>query len=298
MKKRFFAFLLMLGICSTTIEAQAVPVLNTVTLDDIAPTSGSSATKLPDGVLQLTDNSVADPTYQIGSAYTTSPVGIETFNASFSFQYSDSFPKHGSADGIVFVIKNPDSATAGGDGGGLGYGLITTGNGTYTGIPNSVGIEFDNWYNSEVGDPSGNHIGININGSVVSVATLDISPEFNGTGPWYAWVDYDGNLLSVSVSQTDLKPDAAMLTYSIGNIKSVIDASSAQIGFTGSTGWATQTQQVLSFDYNDPPGAVPEPGTVTLLGVGGLLLTGWMRKQRQVTEPDKSLAGGPDVLPG
>jgi hypothetical protein len=279
-KKQLLATLIMLGCSGITSQAYAVPVLNTITLDDIAPTPGSSATKLPDGVLQLTDNSLSDPEYQIGSAYSTSPVGIETFNATFSFQYSGTYPAHGSADGIVFVIKNPASATSGGDGGGLGYGTITTGNGSYTGIPNSVGIEFDNWYNPEVGDPSSNHIGINVNGSVVSQGTVDISPEFNGSGPWYAWVDYDGSLLSVSVNQTNLKPDSAMLSYNIGNIQSVIDSPAATVGFTGSTGWATQTQQVLSFDYNDPPRAVPEPGTVTLLGIGGALVSIWTRRKR------------------
>lgn len=270
----------MLGCFGITSQAHAVPVLNSVTLDDIAPTPGSSATKLPDGVLQLTDNSLSDPSYQIGTAYSTSPVGIETFKATFSFQYSGTYPAHGSADGIVFVIKNPGSPASGGDGGGLGYGAITTGNGTYTGIPNSVGIEFDNWYNPEVGDPSSNHIGINVNGSVVSQGTVDISPEFNGNGPWYAWVDYDGSLLSVSVSQTNLKPASAMLSYNIGNLQSVIDSPSAMVGFTGATGWATQTQQVLSFDYDDPPLAVPEPGTVTLLGVGGALVSFWTRRKR------------------
>ena len=281
MKRQLLATLFMLGCFGITSQAHAVPVLNSVTLDDIAPTPGSSATKLPNGVLQLTDNSVSDPAYQIGSAYSTSPVGIETFNATFSFQYSGTYPEHGSADGIVFVIKNPGSATSGGDGGGLGYGTITTGNGSYTGIPNSVGIEFDNWYNSEVGDPSANHIGINVNGSVVSQGTVDISPEFNGTGPWYAWVDYDGSIMSVSVSQTNLKPGSAMLSYNIGNIQTLIDSPAAMVGFTGSTGWATQTQQVLSFDYNDPPLAVPEPNTVALLGVGGVLVSLWKRRKGQ-----------------
>lgn len=280
MKKHVHATLFMLlGCLSINSQASAVPVLNTVTLDDIAPTAGSSATKLPDGVLQLTDNTKPDASYQIGSAYSTSPVGIESFNATFSFQFSGTATGQGSADGIVFVIKNPDSPTSGGDGGGLGYGTIATDSGSYSGIPKSVGIEFDNWYNPEVSDPSGNHIGININGSVVSAATLDISPDFNGSGLWNAWVDYNGSVLSVSVSQTDAQPESPMLSYTIGNIQSLIDSPAAVIGFTGATGWATQTQQVSSLYYNDPP--VPEPGAVALLGVGGVLVRGWAKKRRR-----------------
>ena len=294
---------MLLGCLGINSQASAVPVLNTVTLDDIAPTAGSSATKLPDGVLQLTDNTKPDASYQIGSAYSTSPVGIESFHATFSFQFSGTAPGRGSADGIVFVIKNPDSPTSGGDGGGLGYGTITTDSGSYSGIPKSVGIEFDNWNNSEVNDPSGNHIGIDINGSVVSVATLDISPDFNGRGrwnawgdvngrgrwnawgdvngrrSWNAWIDYDGSVLSVSVSQTDVQPESPMLSYTIGNIQSLIDSPDATIGFTGATGWATQTQQVSSLYYSDPP--LPEPGAVALLGVGGVLVRGWTKKRRR-----------------
>jgi hypothetical protein len=279
MKKQLLATLFILGCLGITGQAQALPMLNTITLDDIAPTPGSSATKLPGGVLQLTDNNRSDPTYQIGSAYSSSPVGITTFHANFSFQYTGTYSGHGSADGIVFVLRNPASATSGGDGGGLGYGTITTGNGSYTGIPKSIGVEFDNWYNGEISDPSNNHIGININGSMVSQATRDIWPEFNGHGPWYAWVDYNGSLLTVSVSQTNSKPGAAMLSYNIGNIQSIIDAPTASIGFTGSTGWATQTQQVTSLYYSQFA-PVPEPNTVALLGVGGALMAGWTRKKR------------------
>jgi len=277
----------MLGCPGITSQASAEPVLNTITLDDIAPVPGSTATKLPDGILQLTDNNIADPSYQIGAAYSTSPVGIVTFNATFSFEFFGTYPGHGSADGIVFVIKNPASVIAGGDGGGLGYGTIATGNGSYTGIPNSVGIEFDNWYNPEVGDPSSNHIGINVNGSPVSQATVDIYPEFNGNGPWYAWVDYNGRDLSVSVSQTELKPVVPMLSCNIGNLQTVIGSSAAMIGFTGSTGWATQTHQVRSLYYNDPPLPVPEPGSMVLLGVGATAAA-WMRNRRfGTTIPDR-----------
>jgi len=285
MKKQLFATLIMLGCLGVTTQARA----DTITLDNISPTSGSSAIKLSNGVLQLTDKSVSDPTYQIGSAYSTSPVGFETFSASFSFQFSGASTA-GSADGIVFVIKNPDSSTSGGPGGALGYGGITIvyppeHSGTYTGIPNSIGVEFDNYQNSDIGDPSDNHIGINVNGSVVSLAKYDISTKFNGTGPWYAWVDYDGSTLSVSVSQNNAEPATPMLSHGTSDapflIGKYVGSSTGLVGFTGSTGNATQTQQVLSLDYNGSP--VPEPGTVALLGVGGVLVTGWSRKKRQET---------------
>ncbi len=244
-----------------------------LTLDDITPTAGSSATK-NGGILQLTDNNLPSPDYQIGSAYSSSTVNLSSFNASFSFQFSGTAP-YGSADGLVFVIKNSGSKTSGGDGGGLGYGTISTGSGSYTGIPNSIGIEFDNWINYEVSDPSGNHFGIDKNGNVTSLATVNVSPAFNGNGPWYAWVDYNGSNLSVSVNTTNLKPGTPMLTYNIGNLQTIIGSSEAVIGFTGSTGGATQTEQVLSLNFaNNAIQAVPEPGSLALIGVGGMFVIG------------------------
>jgi hypothetical protein len=272
MKKQILSTLMLLACFGVSGQVYAASAL---TLNDITPTAGSSATKTA-GILQLTDNSLADPTYQVGSAYSSSTVNLSSFNAAFSFKFSGS-GTYGSADGLVFVIKNPGSKTSGGNGGGLGYGTITTGSGSYTGIPNSVGIEFDNWVNYEVGDPSGNHIGIDTNGNVQSLATANVSPSFNGTGVWYAWVDYSGSNLSVSVNQTGVKPGAAMLTYNIGSLDPIIGSSGAVIGFTGSTGGATQTAQVLSLNFQTSPGspaAVPEPGSLALIGVGGALAMG------------------------
>jgi hypothetical protein len=269
MKKHVLATLVLFSCLGISSQVHAGILL---TLDNITPSAGSSASKIDGGILQLTDNSLTDPTYQIGSAYSTSTVNVSNFSASFSFQFSGS-SAYGPADGIVFVIKNPASQTSGGDGGGLGYGTITTGSGTYSGIPQSVGIEFDNWNNSEVGDPSGNHIGIDTNGTMTSLATLDLSPAFNDAGVWYAWVDFDGSDLSVSVSTTDSKPNTPMLTYTIGDLKTIIDSPTALIGFTGSTGLATQTEQVLSLNYLSTSEPVPEPQSLALLGIGGVLAT-------------------------
>jgi hypothetical protein len=269
MKKQLLSTLMLLACFGISSPAHASAGL---TLDDITPTAGSSASKTG-GILQLTNNSLPNPDYQIGSAYSTSTVNVSSFSASFSFQFSGT-GTYGSADGLVFVMKNAASKTSGGNGGGLGYGTITTGSGSYTGIPNSIGIEFDNWINSEVSDPLTNHIGIDVNGNVTSVATANVTPAFNGNGPWYAWVDYNGNTLSVSASRTNVKPGTAMINYNIGNLQTIIGSSDAVIGFTGSTGGATQTEQVLSLNFMNTVQTVPEPGNLALIGVGGMLFIG------------------------
>ncbi|NTV67829.1 MAG: PEP-CTERM sorting domain-containing protein [Chlorobaculum sp.] len=281
MKKQSLAILMLLG--SAGISSQVHAAENILSLSDIIPTAGSSASIVSGGILQLTNNVLSKPTYQIGSAYSAKDANYANFNASFSFRFSGT-GSIGSADGLVFVIKNAGSKTTGGDGGGLGYGTITTGSGSYTGIPNSIGIEFDNWVNPEVSDPKINHIGINTNGKVTSLATANVSPSFNGNGPWYAWVDYDGSNLSVSVSTSNAKPETAMLTYEIGDLESIIGSPTALIGFTGSTGGATQTEQVLSLNYtNNEIGAVPEPGMLALFGTGGLMAFGRKHLTRRRT---------------
>ena len=58
-----------------------------------------------------------------------------------------------------------NSNTAGGSGGGIGY----------DGIPNSVAVEYSTYNNSFPLDSDGNHIGIDLGGSVQSVATAPVA---------------------------------------------------------------------------------------------------------------------------
>jgi hypothetical protein len=105
---------------------------------------------------------------QSGSVFSTSTVSLAvgaSFSTQFQFRFTnpdlnfcDNFAGPGTgcgADGLVFVVQTVGN-NVGGAGGGIGY----------SGINNSVGIEFDNWWNEEIGDINNNHVGIDLNGSM------------------------------------------------------------------------------------------------------------------------------------
>ena len=200
-------------------------------------------------VLRLTDGP-----RQSGSVFVTAPVELSddrgfraSFSTKFQFRISDSAgigDGDGSgADGFVFVIQT-NSNSVGGSGGGIGY----------SGIENSLGIEFDTFNNQSEGvsSDSDNHVGIDLNGSVESVAVKSISPRFNNAVPWTAWVDYDGsaNLLQVRISQSDNRPFDADLTLET-DLPALLKQPSAYIGFTSGTfsGWAKH--DILSWQFRN-----------------------------------------------
>ena len=219
--------------------------------------------------LQLTQT-----TSQGGSAFLTDSVSLNS-NYSFSayFQFEISNPSGASdngsggdgaqgADGLVFVVQT-NSSNVGGVGGGIGY----------QGISNSVGIEFDTWYN--VGnDNDGNHVGINTNGSVNSIVRMNESDLFNTGGIWSAWVDYNGSddLLEVRWSDIDDRNSASVLSTSV-DLAAVLNSTDAYFGFTSGTGAAGGLHEILGYEFRDdfsPVDAVETnaPGSVALLALG------------------------------
>src|SRR5262249_2121988 len=118
----------------------------------------------------------------------------------------DGFDGQGAgADGIVFVLQNNASTALAGAGGALGYATQGTG---VDGIAPSVGVEFDTFFNPEYGDTDSNHVGINVNGSVFSVAAQNVPGRFDDGRLWTAWIDYDGAVLRVWVSADGIRPAA------------------------------------------------------------------------------------------
>jgi len=116
-------------------------------------------------------------------------------NQDFDFNFLMNFgTNNGGADGMCFVLQNNSTSEQGTGGGGVGY----------LNIPNSVGVEFDTWQNTDVGDITNDHIGISSNGQnthnlagPIQASATEINIE-NGTDydvriKWTA----DENLLEV-----------------------------------------------------------------------------------------------------
>lgn len=206
---------------------------------------------------------------QSGSAFSLTQIPLgpgNAFSTVFSFRISNSGGASDSdgpgADGLTFTVQ-PNAATAGGGGGGIGY----------QGIPNSVAIEFDTWNNGLPGDPDGNHVGVDLNGSVASVATASIATRLNDGNVWWAWVDYDGTTLSLRVSQTPARPPNATLSYAV-NLVGVLGTTQAYVGFTSGTGAAFGDHDILSWQldntFNPFGGYTPVVPTLSAAGLAAI----------------------------
>jgi len=210
---------------------------------------------------------------QSGSAFSTSTVSLAS-NASFStfFQFRFTNPDTGfcdnvggitcGADGLVFVVQTVGN-NVGGAGGGIGY----------AGINNSVGIEFDTWNNGGGDNFSSNHIGIDVNGSVSSVALAEVTEaDMNDGDIWNAWIDYNGatNLLEARLTRSATRPATPILSLT-RDIAADLGTTNAFVGFTSGTGASHANHDVLTWTLEDRfapiNGTVPEPATLALLGI-------------------------------
>ncbi|MEM0983889.1 MAG: hypothetical protein AAGI17_08060 [Planctomycetota bacterium] len=247
---------------SIVIAASAASAQTSVSFPDFSNTNGltlsGSATALStsDGdIIRLAARNEFS-----GSVFSSTPISAAQFSAAFSFRITDpggitdAFGERG-ADGLVFVVQTV-SDDIGGGGGGLGY----------SGIAPSVAVEFDTFGNTTFNDPSSNHVGIDVNGSVTSLVTANFAPDFDNGEDFFAWVDYNGQLLTVSVSETNVRPAAPLLSLAI-DIPATIGQGSAFVGFTAGTASAWGNHDLLSFSYDS---TIPAPAGAVVLGLGGL----------------------------
>lgn len=219
-------------------------------------------------VLRLTDS--AD--YRTGSVFSTSLIDLNagSFSSEFSFNFNNQ--RGGGADGIVFTLQSV-SNQVGSTGGGIGY----------ENIPNSIGIEFDNWNNGSSDGFSDSHIGLNLNGSISSIQTVTTSSLGLGnldtaSTIWYAWVNYNNvaQQLDVFFSDQDVLPSTSALSYT-GDLAALLGTNQVYAGFTSATGGAYANHDLLSWEFSDTASgtssfSVPAPATGTLLLTGLFLL--------------------------
>ncbi|MBP8295645.1 MAG: hypothetical protein KAX84_06025 [Burkholderiales bacterium] len=246
-------------------QSHAATIFNFADFSNCASLQVNGDAACTGGVLRVTP-ALFD---QSGSAFSTAliPLGAGAqFSTSFSFRMTgnDGDDNDGAgADGIVFAVQ-PVASTVGGSGGGIGY----------DGIPTSLGVEFDTWNNGPgFGDPDGNHVGIDLNGSIVSVQTVSIPTRMNDGNVWYAWVDYDGSTLEVRLAQANIRPLSPTLSYAV-DLASILGTTQAYVGFTSGTGSAWENHDILTWRFDDTfaPIGVAQTVNVPALSGGALLL--------------------------
>jgi len=219
--------------------------------------------------------------YQVGSVFLATSIPLAnnaSFSTYFAFRLDHSgggenggADNHIGADGIVFVVQTLTN-NVGGDGGGIGY----------AGITNSIGIEFDTWFND--GDPyidpywtnaenvvsgDGNHVGIDFNGFLTNAATIKygvitnecsaktvhITDDMNNSNVWYAWVDYNGvaSNLEVRLQETNnirpANPTLAFTNISLLDFLGATGKTNAFVGFTAATGGDYNEQDILTWQF-------------------------------------------------
>jgi len=195
-------------------------------------------------VLRLTNGA---PWPQAGGGFLSKPVPLSknaSFSTAFDFQItkpagiSDSDGQGG--NGLVFVIQTKDNLL-GREDGGIGYSG-----------DKSVGVEFDTWNNGRSDGNNGNHIGIDLNGDVHSVARKNISIRMNNGAIWHAWVDYNGitKSMEVRLSQKSIRPAAATLSHKV-DLPAVLGRSDAFVGFTSGSDAAGGIHDIRNWQFKN-----------------------------------------------
>ena len=185
-------------------------------------------------ILRLTSNQP----WQTGTAFTKVPKTTQSFSTFFSFMITDAY--YSGADGFVFVIKS-HLDDIGANAAGLGY----------SGIKNSIGIEFDTYLHYEYNDPDDHHIGIVENGnSFHPLGYSYINPDFKNGNIWYAWIDYDGKTLEARINHCLARPEKPQLSKQI-NLSEILGKESGYFGFTASTGGYWENHDIIEWELKE-----------------------------------------------
>ncbi|MGH9499080.1 MAG: choice-of-anchor D domain-containing protein [Terriglobales bacterium] len=197
------------------------------------------------------------------------------FTSAFQFQITHD-PNNGAgpADGMAFVIQNSTgdgfgTAARGGSGGAIGYGVPDPEDNGIA-IPNSLAIEFDTYQNGW--DPNANHIAVQSCGvdpntqdhTAIcpdgSPANLGIVSDLGGINladgaVHTAVIEYDPGTLKIYIDNLGLP--VLTITTDLSHLLTLSDSGNAWVGFTGSTGGFTESNDILNWTFS--PANTPTP---------------------------------------
>jgi hypothetical protein len=221
------------------------------------------------GVLTITNVTEA----QGRSAFYNTPQNVHGFAASFVFQDTDLDKSPlGAADGFAFVIQTQGLTAVGGTSAGLGYTIDgspqpSTGS-PITAIAPSAAEEF--YLRNGNGATQFGVSGSGTFGGATSAFPVDLADG----DPILITLVYDATAFQLTETLTDLTTADTYTLIRSADIQDVV-GENAFVGFTGATGGAFTSQLISNFTFVS---AVPEPASVCLLGVGGLLLAARRRR--------------------
>jgi peptide-N4-(N-acetyl-beta-glucosaminyl)asparagine amidase len=196
--------------------------------------------------------------YVTGAFWYNEQVAVQSgFVTQFRFEINEQggavHPTEGTdgADGLVFVIQSDSEDAIGGTGCNLGY----------DGIPNSIAIEFDTWWNGidwgpPLEDPNGYHVSVHTRGTEPNSVHEEFSigcvsfPELVTVDEHIAKVSYGSGLLEIYID--DLINPIMAITVDIAEILNLADGR-AWLGFTGSTGSAWENHDILDWWIDGTP---------------------------------------------
>jgi hypothetical protein len=185
------------------------------------------------------------------------------FESTFQFQISgiggitesSPFGLQQGGDGFAFVIQNYAIPVVGPPAGFLGY----------DGIPNSLAVQFDTWWNGEPGflEPNGNYISVHTRGTApnsvseaYSLGQATAIPFMKDGAVHVARIDYIPGTMRVFLD--DLTNPALTISVDLSSLLS-LDNGSAWLGFTAGTGAAWESHDILSWQIG-PVGVPVSPG--------------------------------------
>jgi hypothetical protein len=169
------------------------------------------------------------------SAFYQTEMDVRSFTTQFRFKISPG----ATADGFTFCIRGGEPTAVGAPAGGLGY----------QGLTKSVAVKFDLYSNDGEGP---NSTGLYLNGDKPTNAdAIDLTPsgiDLHSGRSYETTIDYKDKKLTLNIADIDDAKKKFSHTFDV-DISAAVGGAKAYIGFTGGTGGASATQDVLTWTW-------------------------------------------------